>query len=124
VARVLVADDEPTERQTLARGLARHGHHVVAVGDGAEALTALATGAYDVLIADIVMPVLDGIALALKASSAHPDLAIVLVTGYAAELGRARNLEALVQRVVTKPYAIADMVALVAELGGARPRSA
>jgi CheY-like chemotaxis protein len=74
----------------LAHGLARLGHDVVAVADGAEAVTALATARYDVLIADIVMPVMDGIALALKASSDHPALKIVLVTGYAAELARAQ----------------------------------
>jgi CheY-like chemotaxis protein len=104
----------------LAHGLARLGHDVVAVADGAEAVTALATARYDVLIADIVMPVMDGIALALKASSDHPALKIVLVTGYAAELARARNLEALVQRVVSKPYSIAAMAALVTELAGTR----
>lgn len=119
MARILIADDEPAERQVLAHGLARHGHDVVAVADGAEAIAALATARYDVLIADIVMPVMDGIALALKASADHPDVRIVLVTGYAAELARARNLEALVQRVVTKPYVLADMAKLVAELAGA-----
>lgn len=118
MAKVLIADDEAMERQTLARGLAAHGHDVVAVGDGAEALAALETATYDLLIADIVMPVMDGIALALKASSVYPNLAIVLVTGYAAELARARNLEALVGRVVSKPYTIAEMAALVAALSG------
>lgn len=76
MARVLIADDEPTERQVLAHGLSRHGHDVVAVADGAEAVTALTTARYDVLVADIVMPVMDGIALALKASADHPELRI------------------------------------------------
>jgi CheY-like chemotaxis protein len=118
VARILIADDEPGERSVLAQGLARHGHDVVAVADGAAAVAALATARYDLIIADIVMPVMDGIALALKAASEHPNVKIVLVTGYAAELMRARNLEALVHRVVTKPYSIADMAAMVAELVG------
>ena len=118
MARVLIAEDDAALRDTLALGLARLGHDVVGVGDGAEALVALGRATFDVLIADIVMPTLDGIALALKASSAHPRLAIVLVTGYASEVARARNLDALVSRVVSKPYAVAEMAALVAELAG------
>ncbi len=118
MARILVADDEPAERDVLARGLIARGHQVTTAADGAEALAALGAKAYDLLIADIVMPVMGGIALALKATSSHPDLKIILVTGYAAELARARNLEALVQRVVSKPYAIADMARLADELVG------
>ncbi|MEX2648438.1 MAG: response regulator [Alphaproteobacteria bacterium] len=118
MARVLVADDEPAERDVLARGLIARGHQVATAADGAEALVALAAARYDLLIADIVMPVMDGIALALMATSSHPDLKIVLVTGYAAELARARNLEALAQRVVSKPYAIADIARLADELVG------
>jgi CheY-like chemotaxis protein len=116
MARVLIADDEAEARAILARGLEAKGHAVIAVADGAEALVALSRGTFDVLIADIVMPVMDGIALALKASRDYPALKVVLVTGYAAELGRARNLDALVERVIAKPFTIAAMAALVAEL--------
>ena len=58
------------------------------------------------LLNDIVMPELDGIALALKVSRDWPDMPIVLITGYAEERQRAHNLEALVHSVVSKPFVL------------------
>jgi two-component system, cell cycle response regulator CpdR len=121
MARILIAEDEPAERAVLARALALQGHEVTAVGDGAEALAALQADAFDLAIADIVMPVLDGIAFALKASRDHPGVRLILVTGYAAELSRARNIEDLVDRVVSKPYTLAEIGEAVAGALAPRP---
>jgi CheY-like chemotaxis protein len=55
------------------------------------------------------MPIMDGIALALAAARDHPDLAIVLMTGFAGERERAQGLDALVHDVVLKPFSLADM---------------
>ncbi|MBM3560573.1 MAG: response regulator, partial [Alphaproteobacteria bacterium] len=60
----------------------------------------------DLPVTDIVMPGMDGIALALKASREHPDMAILLMTGYAAERQRTHNLEELIHRVVAKPFTL------------------
>ena len=64
--------------------------------DGFAALAALAAQSFDLLLCDIVMPGLDGIALALKAGKDYPALKILLMTGYSAERQRAHNLAALV----------------------------
>jgi CheY-like chemotaxis protein len=122
MARVLIADDEPAERRILGTWLEAKGHAVRTVADGAAALDALAAEPFDVVIADILMPVMDGIALALAAGRDHPGVKLVLVTAHETELARARNLEALVARVVPKPFRLAHMSDLVETLtapGGA-----
>jgi DNA-binding NtrC family response regulator len=106
MARILVADDESSVRDFLARALERYGHTVETAADGSEALVALAQTPFDLLLTDIVMPVMDGIALALKATSEHPDLIVLMMTGYAAEKQRAHNLDALIHDVVMKPFSM------------------
>ncbi|MSP82064.1 MAG: response regulator [Alphaproteobacteria bacterium] len=121
MARILIADDEPAERRILAVWLEARGHEVATVADGAAALAMLPAQGFDLIIADIVMPVMDGIALALAAAQVTSGVKLVLVTGYTTELARARNLEALVERVVAKPYRLVDMSAIVDQLvGGVR----
>lgn len=61
------------------------------------------------------MPGVDGIALALKASKDHPHLKILLMTGFSDERQRAHNLDALIQRVVTKPFTLEEICAAVDE---------
>ncbi|GAB4142855.1 MAG: response regulator [Sphingomonadales bacterium] len=106
MAKILVAEDEPSVREFVARGLEVLGHQVTAVGDGGAAVERLAQDRFDLLLTDIVMPVMDGIALALKASADHPDLKILMMTGYAQEKQRAHNLDALIHDVLSKPFSL------------------
>jgi len=114
--RILIAEDEEALRAFVARGLTEAGHEVVAVADGAEALERLtaAEGRFDLLLADIRMPVMDGIALALAAARDHPALKILLMTGYADQRERAHGLDALIHDVVAKPFTLAEIRAAVA----------
>lgn len=109
MARILLAEDEPSVREFVNRALVHRGHDVTSVSDGGEALEILQDEHFDLLLADIVMPRLDGVALALKVSKEFPDMRIVLMTGYAAERDRAHNLEALVHEVVSKPFTLSDI---------------
>ena len=61
------------------------------------------------LVTDIVMPNVDGIALALKAVRLFPDLRIVMISGYAQERMRAHNLDALVHRIIAKPFSLEEI---------------
>ena len=107
MARVLIAEDDPAVREFVGRALTLRGFEVTTVEDGLQALETLdADGAYDLLITDIVMPGMDGIALALKLSKERPDLAILLMTGFASERQRAHNLDVLIHRVVAKPFTL------------------
>jgi len=109
VARILIAEDSDEVRTFVARALSRDGHVVDTVEDGVKALEALAEDSYDLIIADIVMPELDGISLALKVAKEKPELPILLMTGYAAERDRAHNLDALIQDVIVKPFTLKDI---------------
>src|SRR5215831_5789931 len=111
MARILVADDEEAIRSLLARALKQDGHEVMTARDGADALELLAreNGAFELLLTDIRMPVMDGIALALAAARDHPAVTILLMTGYADQRERAHGLEALIHDVLTKPFSLADM---------------
>lgn len=115
--KVLIADDEDSMRQLVARAIAMDGHEIVTAQDGAEALEILTRedGAFDLLLTDIQMPIMDGIALALSAARDFPDLTILLMTGFADQRERASNLNALVHDVVTKPFSVADIRTAVAD---------
>ena len=106
MARILVAEDDGAIREFVSRALAHRGHQVTVVNDGTEALAAFAEERYELLLTDIVMPVMDGITLALKVSKDHPETRILMMTGYAAEKQRAHNLDALIHDVVTKPFSM------------------
>jgi two-component system cell cycle response regulator CpdR len=117
MSRVLIADDEDSMRMLVARAIAMDGHDTVTAQDGAEALEILARedGAFDLLLTDIQMPVMDGIALALSAARDFPDLIILLMTGFADQRERASNLSAIAHDVITKPFSVADIRTAVAD---------
>lgn len=106
MARVLVVEDESAVRAFVARALSHTGHDVATAGDGLEGLAQVSAEPFDLMITDIVMPGLDGIELALKVAKERPDMAILLMSGYAMERQRAHNLEALVHRVIAKPFSL------------------
>ncbi|PCJ59399.1 MAG: response regulator [Rhodospirillaceae bacterium] len=106
MARILVAEDDESVRQFVARALTHGGHEVTVSENGLLALDRLAAESYDLLLTDILMPGMDGIALALKASKENPDMPILLMTGYAAEKQRAHNLNVLIYRVISKPFTL------------------
>ncbi len=106
---ILVAEDNPAVREFIARALQSVGKRITTVADGQQALDALAKEPFDVLVTDIVMPNMDGIALALKAAQQFPNLRIVMISGYAQERMRAHNLDALVHRIIAKPFSLEEI---------------
>jgi CheY-like chemotaxis protein len=122
MAHILLAEDEQAVRLFVERALALSGHEVTAVEDGTQALEALLHQPFDLLVTDIVMPGLDGIALALKVAKERPELSVLLMTGYAAERQRAHNVKALIHRVISKPFTLKEIREAVDDvLGGAQP---
>lgn len=110
MARILLAEDEETLRTMLVRAFATE-HTVVAACDGAEALDLISAsgGKFDLLLTDIRMPLMDGIALALSVARDYPGITILLMTGYADQRERASGLEAIIHDVVTKPFSLAQI---------------
>lgn len=106
---ILVADDEPSVRQFVERALNYAGYAVTLVPDGHAALEALEKRSYDLLLTDIVMPELDGIALALKVSKEYPSTKILMMTGYSNQKERAHNLDCLAHEVINKPFTLDEI---------------
>lgn len=106
---ILVAEDDLAVRGFVCRALESFGHTADGTADGAAALEKLHARTYDLLLTDIVMPVMDGIALALAARAAAPDMPILMMTGYSAERERAHNLDALVHDVLLKPFSLTQI---------------
>lgn len=116
MARILLAEDEAAMRQFLASALERAGHEVTQAGDGLQALEALEAGAFDLLLADIVMPGMDGIALSERAGMLHPDLKVMFITGFAGMAAQAAQRHGGPTRrapVVAKPFHLRDLVGQV-----------
>ena|SRR5436190_1801059 len=111
MARILIAEDEDGIRTLIARALRQDGHDVMTANDGAQALDVLARerGAFELLLTDIRMPVMDGIALAHAAARQHPAVTILVMTGYADQRERAHGLEELVHDVIAKPFSLGAM---------------
>ncbi len=126
MARILIAEDEESVRTLVVRALELEGHTVTATADGAEALEAIGRPAagFDLLLADIKMPIMDGIALALAVARDHPNVAILLMTGYADQRERASGLEGLVHGIIAKPFTVAEIrFAVAAALLSGRNKS-
>ncbi len=117
MARILIAEDDDAVRTLVIRALNADGHELTATADGAAALKALHRddGKFDLLLTDVKLPVMDGIALALAAGREHPEMAIMLMTGYADQRERARGLDALVHDVIAKPFSVPQIQGAVKE---------
>jgi CheY-like chemotaxis protein len=111
MARILIAEDEEALCALCARALATDGHEVKTACDGSDALDLLVReeGRFDLLVTDIRMPIMDGIALALAAARDYPDLIILLMTGYADQRERAHGLDAIIHDVIAKPFSVAAL---------------
>jgi CheY-like chemotaxis protein len=126
MARILLVDDEEPVRGFLKRGLELDGPQVATAVDGSDALERLTeeAGGFDLMLTDIRMPIMDGIALALAAKRDFPDLPILLMTGYADQRERAKNLEVIIEDVLTKPFSLAEARAAVSRVLEARRSAA
>jgi two-component system cell cycle response regulator CpdR len=110
--RILLAEDDSSMREYLQRALQRVGYDVDAVGCGTEAIPLLEAARYELLLTDIVMPEMDGIELAQKASALDPEIRVMFITGFAAvalQSGRA----APEAKMLSKPFHLKDLVAEV-----------
>lgn len=118
MARILIVEDEETVRRLLARALGQEGHQVEVAEDGLDGLELLRAegGAYDLVLSDIRMPAMDGIAMAEAAGQIHPELPVLFMTGYAEQRERAAEASDNVVGVLDKPFTLGDMRERVREV--------
>jgi two-component system response regulator AtoC len=100
---VLVVDDEPAVRQVLAAAIAKAGYSVEAVGSAAQALAKLDAAAFDVVLSDIFMPVMDGIELLKQARARGHAATFIMVTAFASVDSAIDAIKAGAWDYITKP---------------------
>lgn len=110
MAAILLAEDDDSMRRFLKKALERAGHTVVDASQGDEALTELQLREFDLLLTDIVMPVMDGIELARRAAEIDPEMNIMFITGFAAVALNAANQAPEDAKVLSKPFHLKDLV--------------
>lgn len=110
MAKILLAEDDESMRRFLTAALEKAGHNVVSFGQGDEALEALRGFRFDLLLTDIVMPVMDGIELARQAAQIDPDMRIMFITGFAAVALNPANAAPARAKVLSKPFHLKDLV--------------
>jgi two-component system cell cycle response regulator CpdR len=114
MAAILLAEDDDSLRGFLAKALGRAGHMVTSCRDGNEALAALEIRPFDLLLADIVMPGIDGIELAQRATEHLPKMKVLFITGFAAvALNAKRRGASRDAKILSKPFHLRDLVAEV-----------
>ena len=110
MARIILAEDDENLRFFLARALRRAGHDVNDYPDGEQALTRMNEHPVDLLLADVVMPGLDGIELARRACDMWPHLRVIFITGFAAVALREARQMTTEATVLEKPFHLRQLV--------------
>jgi two-component system cell cycle response regulator CpdR len=116
MATILIAEDDGQMRTFLAAALRRAGHYVEAVESGEDALIALEGTDFNLLLADVVMPGMDGIELARIASERHSEIKVMFITGFAAVALKNGGIGQGQPRVLSKPVHLKDLIRAVDRL--------
>jgi two-component system, cell cycle response regulator CpdR len=114
--RILLAEDDDSMRGFLERALVKAGYDVMAFTNGVDALDRLKQEPFTLLLTDIVMPRMDGIELARRASEIDPGLKIMFITGFAAVILNNETPPLKDARVLSKPFHLKDLVREVGKL--------
>ena len=108
--KILLAEDDDDMRRFLARALKNAGYDVVAFDNGRSAYERLREEPFTLLLTDIVMPEMDGIELARRATELDPDLKVMFITGFAAVALNADSRAPREAKVLSKPFHLRDLV--------------
>jgi DNA-binding NtrC family response regulator len=111
--RILVVDDEPISRDNLALALRRHGHETATAASGADALALLQDGDFDMVLTDLMMEGMDGLALLRAVKERLPDVEVVVITGYPTVDTAVEAMRAGAYDYLAKPYRIDEARLLV-----------
>ena len=111
--RILLAEDDNDMRQFLTRALKNAGYDVVSFDNGKSAYDRLREEPFSLLLSDIVMPEMDGIELARRASELDPDIKIMFITGFAAVALNSDSEAPKNAKVLSKPVHLRELVSEV-----------
>jgi two-component system cell cycle response regulator CpdR len=108
--KILLAEDDTDMRRFLVKALQNAGFQVVSYDNGMSAYQRLREEPFEMLLTDIVMPEMDGIELARRASELDPDIKIMFITGFAAVALNADSQAPKHAKVLSKPVHLRDLV--------------
>jgi two-component system cell cycle response regulator CpdR len=108
--KILLAEDDNDMRRFLVRALTSAGYEVISFDNGRSAYERLREEPFELLLTDIVMPEMDGIELARRATEIDPELKVMFITGFAAVALNAANQAPKDSKVLSKPFHLKDLV--------------
>ena len=114
--KILLAEDDNDMRRFLVRALQNAGYDVVSYDNGMSAYNRLREEPFELLLTDIVMPEMDGIELARRATELDPDIKIMFITGFAAVALNPDSQAPKDAKVLSKPFHLKDLVNEVQKL--------
>ena len=114
--KILLAEDDNDMRRFLVKALQNAGYDVVAFDNGRSAYERIREEPFTLLLTDIVMPEMDGIELARRATELDPDLKVMFITGFAAVALNPDSNAPKDAKVLSKPFHLKDLVNEVEKL--------
>ncbi|MEM7068567.1 MAG: response regulator [Pseudomonadota bacterium] len=116
MTKILLAEDDNDMRRFLEKALDQAGYNVVAFDNGASAYDRLREEPFTLLLTDIVMPEMDGIELARRATEIDPDMKVMFITGFAAVALNPDSDAPKDAKVLSKPFHLRDLVSEVEKM--------
>ena len=117
--KILIAEDEEISLKHLKYALEKEGYKVTGVGNGLEALNKMKGETFDILIADIKMPVMDGLTLLAEAKEHYSDTEVMIVTGFGSIESAVNAMKQGASEYITKPFDMEELMEKVRSyLGG------
>lgn len=120
--RILLIEDEPQLSAQIARALTRADHRVETRSDGLEGLSAARGGAFDLLVLDVNLPLLDGISLLRRLREARNHTRVLMLTARNEVGDRVNGLKAGADDYLAKPFAMEELLARIEALGRRTPQ--
>ncbi|MGJ0509474.1 MAG: cell cycle two-component system response regulator CpdR [Methylocystis sp.] len=109
-AKILLAEDDNDVRRFLVKALQQAGFSVASFDNGLAAYDQLRVEPFELLLTDIVMPEMDGIELARRATELDPDIKVMFITGFAAVALNPDNQAPRQAKILSKPFHLRDLV--------------
>lgn len=114
--KILLAEDDNDMRRFLVKALQNAGFDVISFDNGLSAYNRLREEPFELLLTDIVMPEMDGIELARRATELDPDIKVMFITGFAAVALNPDNHAPKQAKILSKPFHLRDLVSEVQRL--------
>lgn len=114
--KILLAEDDNDMRRFLVKALQNAGYDVVSYDNGLSAYNRLREEPFELLLTDIVMPEMDGIELARRATELDPDIKVMFITGFAAVALNPDSMAPRDARILSKPFHLRELVGEVEKL--------